>query len=257
MHRASLFLSLAVVVGVGAGCDGAAAEAPPSRVTLPLSMSGSTPTGIDNEHGYVVDITRAQVHVGPIRFFEGDVVLGDARSFHKRPKDVPQQLIDAVLGMPTALAHPGHYTEGDAKGEWLDDATVDLLAGDVVLGDVDGVTGHHGSASIGFSNSDDLDGAAIVVEGVAHKDGVDTAFHGSLDKDAAVEGIDVRAEVAEAGGSDHIEVQFGELVKKIDFAQVDTGAGVDGALVADTQPFNAFERGCDSTLAFTFTFTEN
>ena len=251
MRRTPLLVSVVVCVATSAACDGAT-EAPPSRVTLPLSMSGSAATGIENEHGYVVDVTRAQMHVGPIRFFEGDVVLGDARSSHKRARDLPQELIDAVLGMPTALAHPGHYTEGDAKGEWLDDAVVDLLAGDTALGDVDGVTGHHGSASIGFSNSDALDGAAIVVEGVAHKDGVDIAFRGSLSKDAAVEGIDVRAEVSDAGGADHIEVNFGELVKKIDFAQVGDGGG----LVADTQPFNAFERGCDSTLAYTFTFTE-
>lgn len=103
-----------------------------------------------------------------------------------RPPSNLWQRLNSLL-LPVAHAHPGHYGEGFAKGQMLQESSLDLLAGAVPLPAGNGVTGVYRSGTFAFSPAlagphvQRLQGHTVVVKGVATKG--DSAVHFLIDVD--------------------------------------------------------------------------
>ncbi len=199
-----------------------------SRVEFDVEMGGLGGAGpFDNEHGWSVTLTKATVDAGPLYFYEG----------------APLFTRVLELFVSTAYAHPGHYVEGDALGDFLERATVDLLASEpVLLGKGNGVTGSYNSAR--------FEGRVVELEGSATKDGQTIDFSGTFTLEGPIEGIAFGAEVT-ANGKIQLLIDAGEWVRRVDFSLLATPSFERG-----TQPFSAFERGIEKAGAYHFSWIE-
>jgi hypothetical protein len=233
-------LALTVLTGCGTGQE---------RRTFPVEMAAQPMAGA-NEHGWTVTLTSAHVSVGPVRFFEGRVLLSRGwRSF---------DWYTLVGG--TASAHPGHYVPGDAMAEVLSTATVDLLAqAPAVLGEANAVTGDYGSLELtlpvatGASDAQGaLNGHAVRVRGEAvHTDGRRVRFDAQTDLPKPIAGIRFERELGKEQGRARITVDLAKWLGRIDFGTVgvpDTGA--DQPFPASSQAMNALVRGVEDTSAY-------
>jgi hypothetical protein len=205
-----------------------------SRVDFEVQISGLNHRGpLANEHGWQIELSEAQLHVGPLYFFEGEPLFA--------------RVVRELFTIPSAHAHPGHYVEGEALADLLTGRTVDLLGEPVLLGRADGVTGEYNSVRVGLARADDLENHTAELAGTATKDGVTIPWRGTVDLEETVEGVAFGAEVAASNGYVHLDIDLLEWVRRIDFALV-TG----GAIEPGTQPHNALLRGVNNTSAFRF-----
>ncbi|MFY0580877.1 hypothetical protein ACN28S_47495 [Cystobacter fuscus] len=132
MKRVSLPPALLLLVFLASCGTGA------QRRTFPVEMTLQPMTG-PNERGWTVTPEALHVSVGPVRFYEGHVLLS-----RRAPRFDPFLLLGG-----TAWAHPGHYLPGDAMAEVLSTTVVDLLAASpTVLGEANAVTGDYGSMEL-------------------------------------------------------------------------------------------------------------
>ncbi|MFP2906229.1 hypothetical protein ACLESD_14415 [Pyxidicoccus sp. 3LFB2] len=231
------------------GC-GSAAE----RRTFPVVVSATLPSGT-NERGWTVTVESAHASLGPVRFFEGRVLLSSRRT----PRFDWYSLVGG-----TAHAHPGHYLPGDAMGEVLTTATVDLLAG-AALGDANAVTGEYGSLELTLqppTASTDatgvLGGHAVRVRGTArNSDGGTLRFDAVTDVAAPVAGVRFEKSMGMEAGRVRIAVDLGKWLGRIDFATA-TDPDADGiyTLPADSQARNALVRGVEDTTTYVVTWEE-
>src|SRR5690606_26165593 len=148
-------LGLAPVAGCGDGATSGRRVALTTRVAVAA-------TTFTNAAGFDVELTRALVSIGPLRYVEG-------APFARRP------LLERLVAIRTAHAHPGHYHEGGVLGEMLTPTSVDLGAlGEeaLELGAGTGITGTALSARFTFRAppegpyADALGEHVVVVEGV-------------------------------------------------------------------------------------------
>lgn len=200
------------------------------------------PSGID---AWTVTLEEAYVALGPVYLFEGEPLLG--RLFHR-------------FVLAQAHAHPGHYQEGEAMGEVLDQVVVDLLARDAThLGTLHAVTGtcHSarvglGTAEAGLAGSEVLRGHALRVAGEATRAEERVEFDAWLDIDLYVEGIDFVHEIGEEPGHLLVEVDLSRWLRRVDFATATPGDGADAPATFEegAQAHNALSRGVDNTLAY-------
>jgi hypothetical protein len=239
----ALALSLAL-----SGC-GSEAE----RRTFPVEASATLPTGA-NERGWTVTLESAHASIGPVRFFNGRVLLS---------KRAPRFDWYSLIG-GTAQAHPGHYVAGDALGEVLTVTTVDLLTG-APLGDASAVTGEYGSMEVTLTAptaSTDaagvLGGHAVRVRGTARNaDGGAVRFEAVADLPAPVAGVRFEKSLGMEAGRVRIAVDLRTWLGRIDFATA-TDPDADGIFTfpAGSQAQNALVRGVEDTTSYVVTWEE-
>lgn len=199
-----------------------------TRVEFDVEIGGLGGAGpFENEHGWSVTLTEAKIDTGPLYFYEGAPLF--------------TRVWDWMV--PSAYAHPGHYVEGDALGDFLESATIDLLASEPVLvGRGDGVTGSY--------NSVRFEGRTAQVSGTATKDGNTVEFEGTFTLEGPIEGIAFGAEVTK-NGRVQLLIDEHEWVRRVDFSLLTTLDFQRG-----TQPFSAFERGVEKAGAYQFSWME-
>jgi hypothetical protein len=225
------------------------------RRTFPVEMTLQPMTG-PNERGWTVTPEALHVSVGPVRFYEGHVLLS-----HRAPRFDPFLLLGG-----TAWAHPGHYLPGDAMAEVLSTTVVDLLAASpTVLGEANAVTGDYGSMELTLpvptATGDavaPLGGHAVRVRGTAtHTDGRRVRFDAALDLPKPIEGIRFERSLAQEVGRVRITVDLNTWLGRIDFA---TASPADAAGVSTfpigSQAMNALVRGVEDTGAYVVTWVE-
>jgi hypothetical protein len=231
-------LMLAVLLGCGTGAQ---------RRTFPVEMTLEPMTG-PNERGWAVTPESLQAAVGPLRFYEGRVLLSCS---HRAPRLDPFVLLGG-----TAWAHPGHYIPGDALAEVLSTTTVDLLAATpTALGTANAVTGDYGSMELTLPPTT---GGAVRVRGTAtHTDGRSVRFEVAMDLPKPIEGIRFERVLAREEGRVRITVALSKWLGRIDFATA-SPSGADGASTFPTgsQAMNALTRGVEDTSAYVVTWVE-
>lgn len=245
-HRHLLTAALVLSATALGGC-GSAAE----RRTFPVEIT-ATPLRGANERGWTVTLDSAHVSVGPVRFFEGRVLLSRRFDWY------------SLIG-GTAHAHPGHYVPGDALGEVLSTSTVDLLPGPTELGTATAVTGEYGSLELTLATptaATDAEGAlgghAIRLRGTARNpDGGALRFDAVLDLPASVAGVRFEKSLGLEAGRVRIAVDLGKWLGRIDFATA-TDPDADGTYTfpAGSQALNALVRGVEDTTAYVVTWEE-
>jgi len=247
LHISALLAAFAMTAWLVTSCVGSPAARRVELETRVVGLGGEgafenvPPTGVDP---WTVVLDEAWAALGPIYLFEGEPLLVQALE---------------RLVMPRAFAHPGHYQEGEALGEALDQRVFDLLDPDgAALGTMQAVTGtcHSarvglGTAEAGLADGERLAGHALLLRGVASRGDERIPFEGWLDVDLYVEGIEVELDVDEAPGHLLVEVDLERWLRRVDFATASPGEGDEPAAVVEgTQAHNALTRGVDNTLAY-------
>jgi hypothetical protein len=231
LPHAVLLLALLTSCGTGA-----------QRRTFPVEMTLQPMTG-PNERGWTVTPESLHVSVGPVRFYEGRVLLSQ-----RSPRFNPYVLLGG-----TAWAHPGHYLPGDALAEVLSTTEVNLLAAwPTVLGEANAVTGDYGSMELTLPPS------AVRIRGTAaHTDGRRVRFDAAMDLPKPIEGIRFERVLAQEVGRVRITVALGTWLGRIDFATV-SPADAEGVSTfpSESQAMNALVRGVEDTSAYVVTWVE-
>jgi hypothetical protein len=244
------------------------------RVTLATSI-GPGPLTFTNEEGWSVTVTRALVSVGPMYFFSGEPIES-ATEARRAPVGVdrgpwPTILREAgSLVVGVAHAHPGHYLEGEARGEVLTATSVDLAAGPIAGPGGDGITGLVRSGRFTWASpargpfAGDLGSNVVVVEARAERAGevrfvrLEATQADVLDAEGqpVVDGCVFDPTEVESDGTVTLTIDPGVWLAGCDFADVDEGEeGAPGLVPAGTQPHNAFGRGLKKGGAFHFAFS--
>lgn len=203
------------------------------RTSFPLLVDSTLPDKA-NEHGWNIVLDLAQAKVGPVQFFEGEVLL--SRRF------APWNLI-----VPVAVAHPGHYIAGESMGEWLGSAEVNLLAPPVEVGVVEAVTGQYGSMQLTLSS--------LHLKGVATRDSESIPFDAHLELFPPLEGVRAEADVTPAPVVARLTIDVAKWLQRVGF-ETAVDANTDGTFTFEqkTQAHNALTRAVANTGAYTVVF---
>lgn len=203
------------------------------RTTFPFVVGTNLPDTA-NEHGWSVELEEAKAEVGPVQFFEGEVLW--SRRFS------PWSFI-----VPVAVAHPGHYIAGESMGEWLGSAEVDLMGPATELGLVEAVTGQYGSMQLTLSS--------VLLKGVATKDTASIPFEVSIEVSTPLEGVRAEADVTPTPLVAQMTVDVAKWLQRVDFSTA-VDADEDGLFTFEpkTQALNALTRAVANTGAYTVVF---
>jgi hypothetical protein len=274
-----LAAALVVASALGAGAllgacagDGAAesddgASTTGARVQLATTIAPG-PLAFTNDEGWSIEVRRALVSIGALHYFSGEPIEGaEEARLERRPPGGALGWLLAPLAIREAHAHPGHYAEGDARGEMLAPTSVDLAAGPIAIGGGDGVTGEVRSARFTWGApaegpfASDLGDAVVLVEGRAERDGAVRFFRLSAaaaelpDADTTVDGCVF--DPADVGGDGAVTLTIVPSVWLAGADLEDAPGGDEGApaeVPGGTQPKNAFLRGLAKGGAFHFRF---
>ncbi|EYF03223.1 hypothetical protein [Chondromyces apiculatus] len=250
--------------GLGAGCGGEDSTTGKRLTHETVVTAGAEATGgFTNAMGWRVTLSRADVAVGALYYFDGAPVTA-MRGRRLR-------LLDRVSGwlIREAHAHPGHYEPGNALGEMTAATSVDLMGGPVSVGASEAVTGVYRSASFDFGAkavgplAGAMGEAVVVVEGVAEKEGMSRSFRAEakadevLDTDAlpVVEGCVFEEAEVQGDGTVTVLVKPSVWLDQVDFEEVPESA--DGEPVAfDVRgtPHKAFIRGLKKGTGYVFSY---
>ncbi|AGC49257.1 hypothetical protein MYSTI_07985 [Myxococcus stipitatus DSM 14675] len=243
-------LALATVSALSLGCGSEAERRAFTVETTAIALSQQP-----NERGWRITLDTAQVSLGPVRFFEGRVLLS-SRS--------PRFDLFSLIG-GTAHAHPGHYIPGDALGELLVTQTVNLLGGVTPMGTASAVTGEYGSLELTLpaptATTDAqgvLKGHAVRLSGTAtHAERGQVRFDVAADLPKPVAGVRFEKSLGKEAGRVRISVDLRKWMDRIDFATA-TDPDADGTYTfpADSQAQNALLRGVEDTTAYVVTWEE-
>ena len=209
-----------------------------------LGLDGGS--AVTNDHGWTIALDEAVVALGPLYFFEGD------------PLFARRTIVDRLLGIRVAHAHPGHYQEGDALAQLLEEVEVDLLASaPVPLGTAEGVTGDYNSAQVGIRPlaGGVLDGGSLVLAGTATREADTVAFTSHVSLEIDVEGIAFDHDVDGSPGRVRVGVDVHRFLLAADFTDLVGSAG-PVEVPETSQVFNALNRGVDNTSAYIFEWIE-
>jgi hypothetical protein len=214
--------------------------------------------------GWNVTLREARVAAGPFYYFDGAPPLVR----YAPPTD--WRFATRLLGLGIAHAHPGHYQAGNAMGQMLEAANVDLLGGIADLPDGAGVSGTYRSARFSFSSwsaagSSELDGHVALAIGKAEKDGEDPHFFRAfadfqmIEKSASlghVDGCEFSEIDVERDGTVTVTVNPKIWFDLVDFAQAEVGRDdAPAEFPEDSQPQRAFVLGTTQLSAYKFSFT--
>jgi len=180
------------------------------RRTYELRVFSPAPSAGPNAEGWTVTLDRAEVNIGPVRFYEGRVE-------HARFSP-----LEWIIG--AAWAHPGHFHPGEAMGEWLDVRTVDLLGGNASLGTVNGVTGAYGSIVLTLPAGEA--GHSVLLSGVASRAGAaDVPFELTVTLEEDLPPLRFETEIDSAPGYVELEIDLGGWLRGVDFTDAATPGG--------------------------------
>ena len=219
-----------------------------ARVDFDANVISQQLSGDANEFGYTVELSRAELSLTRLAFFEGEPLF--TRTW--------QQTISDLLISP-AYAHPGHYTPGEALADILVEQQFDLLSdAPMRWGAGNGVTGDYASAELDLGNGAS---AAIVLEGTATGPAGTIPFIASLDGAQEIIGLTAGFEVLDRPMEIDVHVDLNALVERIDFGRVASAEEIANAqepllLVPDTQPYNAFSRASIGNGTYRFEMKE-
>jgi hypothetical protein len=257
---AVVLASAALVVGTGPlGCsDDGGSGTTGRRVSLDVKIAASPESKqFTNAKGWSVTLTKAVVATGAFYFYDGETLFAG---------NAPRGRSGWGL-INTALAHPGHYVPGNAKGEMLTPSSADLLAGGT-LGNGDGVTGLVRSATFSYGSppagplASELGASLIVLEGTATKDAESRIFRAEIDAEelkdtkgfTQIEGCPFAATDMQSDGTVAITVKLPMWFDQVDFN--DEPKSIDGkpVLLPAGLARNQLVRGTKAGLAYTFAF---
>lgn len=259
--------SLAALAGVvvasalAAGCGSDATSG--ARVSLDTIATATAIRGapFTTSRGWSVTLSAATVSLGAIYYYEGAPLFAEAA----RGRWPWLERAAWLVTVPVARAHPGHYAEGDVRGQSLGGATVDLLSGPADLPRGEGVAGRYRSASVSLApdTGGALGGHLAVVEGTATKDMLVRHFRVVVDgSDFSAEGGVVRVdgcsfEEAEVDGDGRVTLTIAleTWVDPVDFTDLDEGAAEAPAIMApSTTARRELLRAIRSASAYRFRF---
>ncbi|MCE9671883.1 hypothetical protein LY474_29175 [Myxococcus stipitatus] len=253
MNRRHILTGALALAAASTTLGGCGSEA--ERRVFGVEVAAQALSSEPNERGWTVQLERAHVSIGPVRFFEGRVLLS-----RRAPRFDWYSLVGG-----TAHAHPGHYVPGDAMGEVLVTRTVDLLAGPTLLGDASAVTGEYGSLELSLPTptaatdaQGTLAGHAVRLVGTARNaDGGTVRFDVVTDLRAPVAGVRFEKSLGMEAGRVRVSVDLRKWVDRIDFATA-TDPDADGVYTfpAESQASNALVRGVEDTTAYVVTWEE-
>lgn len=253
--------SLGAGIAAG-GCGDDATGGKRVALATQAALAPGASSSFTNAYGWSITLTKAAVSVGPLYYFDGAPIV-DARLSPERPADI----LERWVSIRSAHAHPGHYEQGNTKGEMLEPSSVDLLNGPFELPAGDGVSGVFRSARFSFSAPPAGPAAAllgehvVIVEGDAVKGELARAFVATadlsdvLDENGApvVEGCDLSEVNVQADETVEVEVNPAVWLDQIDFEPVaESQAGSPAPLEPGTAPHKAFVRGLKKGAAYRF-----
>jgi hypothetical protein len=229
-----------------AGCTEADTTAA-TPIVLGLDVGGSAASAVDVQ-GRDVTFTSASLCVSGVETFEGEAVLA-ARA---ASRDWVFAVRD-VLSFASAHAHPGHYEAGGTMGEVQGPVVVDLLAATPVSLTGDGISGHHGSASLTLCDDDTLGGAVRLTGNVVLDDRSTRAFAFSAEAPDVIEGIPVDVDTS-GDLTLQLQVQLARLAARANFSAEALAASTDEVFIAasGSQIDNAFARALQASSTFVF-----
>jgi hypothetical protein len=222
---------LVLALASGLACGGDTGR---GRTHFDLDVVATPGPVFTTEAGYEVTLTEARLSLARIEFFEGDPLFSLRRVWSRL--------------VPSALAHPGHYREGEALADVLTPVVANLLAEAPALLEGDGVTGDYRSARIELGPDDALDGATVIVAGEATRGDERFPFRGRLALEESIDGVAVGYTVDAPTGHFAMEIDLSAWLDRVEFDEV----GPDVDLRPDTQPYNAWLRGVRNTSAYGF-----
>lgn len=246
MQRSFVIPLIAAALG---GCtDDSTAAATP--IVLGLDVGGTGGAAVDVQ-GRAVTFTSASLCVSGVETFEGEAVLA-ARA---TPHDWVLAARDA-LSFASAHAHPGHYEAGGTMGEVQGPVVVDLLATTSASLTGDGISGHHGSASLTLCDDDTIGGAVRLAGTVTLDDGTTRAFSFVAAAPDVIEGIPVDVDTS-GNLTLQLQVQLAQFAARADFSADALAASTestDDVFVAasGSQIDNAFVRALQASSTFVF-----
>lgn len=272
-HRSLLSRRLALVLGaalaltaaqLGLGAVAGCGSTSGQRISLGTRVVAADGVAepFENAFGWKVQLTKARVSVGELYYFTGPPVVAGLTPRPSRPG------VRSLFSIPSAHAHPGHYTEGDALGQMLAPQAVDLLA-DTDLAEAEAVTGRYESARFSFASppvgdlAEGLEGHVVLVEGEATKDATTVAFRVTADEEdilnadgnAFVEGCVFEAADVEAEGTVTVTLHPSVWFDQVDFAKAPAPTGTDLVVLPPGEaPQKAFTRGLKKGTAYTFAY---
>jgi len=216
---------IAVSFGQGCGDDLSESTTAGQRVTLGTRVTSDDDLSkpFVNAQGWSIALDRVLVSTGPVYYFDGE-----PPDLARRSPAQPPSLLRRWLTIPPAYAHPGHYQAGNAMGQMLEPAAFDLVAGDAVLSNGEGVTGPYRSATVMFHSpaagelAQALGDNVVVVEGTADKEGETRKFRASA----------ATLDVTNANGNPAVEA--------CEFTPADVGS--DGTIVVHISPSVWFDQ---------------
>lgn len=275
-RRLALILGTAASLGaltLGAGAlVGACSDDATTGVRVTLKTRAVADDGIDapftNAYGWSIQLTKAAVSVGALYYFDGAPIFS-AQHAPLRSRDV----LDRVLGVRAAHAHPGHYQAGNAMGQMLSAGSFDLALGAADLGTGDGTSGQYRSGRFVFGEkatgaaASALGANVVVLEGKATKGTMTRVFRASgalgdvLDSygEPKLEGCAFAEEPAvEADGTVTVHVKPSVWLDQSDFETVPESAGGEPAdLTPDEEAYKGFVRGLKKGSAVVFSYARN
>jgi hypothetical protein len=255
---ALLIFAMPLLVSLLAACGGTESTAG-KRVTLGARAEAES-LSFANGYGWNVQVERALVSIGPLRYFEGAVVA------RREPRRLDP--LKRWLSVPPAHAHPGHYEEGGTVGEMLVPASVDLALGPTDLASGAGISGTALSARFSFQSPPEGEHAAelgtqvVIVEGVATRGAESRPFRASAGIEdvlesgvPAVVGCELTNGAVQSDGVVTLDVRLSVWLDQVDFALVP--ASSDGSRVEldrSENPHKAFVRGLKKAAAYSFSY---
>ena len=173
-------VALALLVPVLDACTADSTSGKRVILHTRIELESEALTSFDNGLGWHVTLEHAWIATGAFGYFDGVPPLQALRTSQEAGSG--RLVLERLLGVTVAHAHPGHYQAGTALGEMVEASSVDLLDGTSTLADGDGVTGTYRSARFSFGSppvgpfATKLDGHAAVIEGTAELDGEKTRY---------------------------------------------------------------------------------
>jgi hypothetical protein len=136
---------------------------------------------------------------------------------------------------------------GEALGELVAPLVVDLLGAPVPWGDVQALTGEHGSMQLTFAS------AGLELAGTATKGGQTVTFTAQFTPPIALEGIRAEHVVSLARTPAEVRIELGVLLSRIDFSLTGTSTA---PLDPNSPAFNGLGRGIEDTSSYLITWKE-
>jgi protein involved in ribonucleotide reduction len=250
-RRSLLFTLLTVAITQGALAPlVACGTTTGTRVQLRVNVTSNANAPFTTADGWSVSLSRANVSFGPQYYYDGAVVSA--------LDSVP--LLQRMLAPRLALAHPGHYAEGNARGEMLTPARVDLVSGMSTLGVGVGTTGVVRSGTVSFQSA----GNVVSVQGVASKGNEVRTFTATLtasevsDSDGLPEIVGCAFDSSEftGDGTVTLRIDTAKWFEVVEFERVSRGA--DGAPVElEGIARNELIRGIRAGNRYSFNFQQD